>query len=214
MKRLLLLLFLILLPYAALADEAVAPSDEEIAQRLEALRYTLSPAVSLTEEEMQALLENDLFDQPLTGHNLFETDADFGPLETPSDPLMYAANAAALPLNWQDARILLSRDASYSLTEQRTGAAIRLRYAGEFENAAIFQPVTGWDGATLGSIFSDCYDFRLIPCAIAIGSETYLAGLSITPGDVDADSGTPLLCRLYFGDAAPALGKISGLGME
>lgn len=214
MKRLLLILFLILLPSAAMAEESAAPSDGETAQRLEALRYTLSPAVSLTASEIQALLENDLFDAPRSSSDLFETDADFGPLELPGETPYSADVFSALPLGWDEAQKLLSPNDICSLTEQRTGAAIRLRYAGVFDDAAIFQPVTGWDAASLGSIFSDCYDFRVIPCVLTVGTERYLAGLSVTPAEVDEASKTPLLCRLYFEGAAPSLGNIPGLGME
>ena len=214
MKRLLLMLFLMILPVSALADAAVPPPGDATARRLEALRYTLSPAVSLTEADMQALLKNDLFDAPLKPSDLFETDADFGPTDPTANPPRSADFPDAVSLDRDEAFLLLTPGSAYTLTDPDTGTAVRVLYAGAFGEAAIFQPATGWDGASLGSIFSDCYDFRVIPCLIGIGSETCRAGLSITPADVDTESRTPLLCRLYFENAAPALGALSGLGLE
>ena len=215
MKRLLLLLFLLLIPCTALGDLGeYDPSPEEIARRMEALRYSLSPASALDASDIAALLEQDLFDQPITSTDLFQVDADFGPLPVETEILMGSPIQDAAPLAWQEARDLLSKGASYTLTDQSTGAMVRVRYAGEYQNAAVFQPLTSWDAATLGSIFSDSYDFRLITCMLSVGSSNYLAGVGISPEELDAESGAPLLCRLYFEGSAPTLGTLTGLGMQ
>ena len=118
MKRLLLMLFLMILPVSALADAAVPPPGDATARRLEALRYTLSPAVSLTEADMQALLKNDLFDAPLKPSDLFETDADFGPTDPTANPPRSADFPDAVSLDRDEAFLLLTPGSAYTLTEE------------------------------------------------------------------------------------------------
>lgn len=198
------------------AEETSEFTEDEVARaalRLAELRYFNHPHTVLPADGISGILNSDIFDEPLAYDALFASDADFAPLRK-ADALLTAASAPlhAESLSFESASGMLAVGASYALTGMASGAVVRVRFQGLTDGCAVFVPLTVWDGATLGSIFDDRYDFRSERCALTIGSKNYLAAVSVFPGDIDPKTAMPTICRLYFDGSAPKLGNLSGIG--
>lgn len=218
MKSFVRLLALLLLAPAAVRPDTAGPVDparggDDLVRcllRAAELQYLTEPVLQLPDAEALERYEAAFADGP-QADDLFRADAPFCALPGTASSLTAGVTAIqAEGADWADVKQRLTVGAAYDLADTLHGAMVRVRCVA-LDDCAAFEPLTGWDAATLARMFGNSFDFRQIDCALTIGGTRVAAALQLDPAAIDASAGAPQRCYLYFANSPPQVGKLSGI---
>lgn len=215
--------FVRLLALLLLAPAAVRPADAEPVDpargggdlarcllRASELQYITEPVLQLSYAEALERYEAAVAGGP-QADELFRADAPFCALPDTASALTAGVTAIqAEGADWADIKERLTVGAAYDLADTLHGAMVRVRCV-SLDDCAAFEPLTDWDAATLARMFDDSFDFRQIGCALTIGGARVAAALQLDLSSIDAATGAPRRCNLYFANCSPKVGELSGI---
>ena len=190
---------------AAGADPSLADEPHEIngiridrlAERICELGYSNAPAASLKHETILEFLSGDLYDVPVSPASLFSYDAPYALLTGKKDGFFIGATPhATTRIDAEAAGELLTAGTAYTLTDEKTGIQVKMKYVGAEGSASVFSSGSRWDAATLTGDFEEFFDYRTREFSIRIGEESYLVYCQIPPSFMQED--VPVGCLLYW----------------
>ncbi len=218
MKSFVRLLALLLLAPAAVRPAGAEPVDparggDDLTRcllRASELQYITEPVLQLSYTEALERYEAAVAGGP-QADELFFADAPFCALPDTASALTAGVTAIrAEGADWADIKERLTVNAAYDLADTVHGAMVRVRCVSLVDCAA-FEPLTDWDAATLAKMFDNRFDFRQIDCALTIGQTRVAAALQLDLSSIDASTGAPRRCYLYFANCPPKVGELPGI---
>ncbi len=170
---------------------------DRLAERVCELGYSSAPAASLDYDTILKKLSGDLYDVPVSPASLFSYDAPYALLTGKKDGYYIGTTPhETMRIDEETAAEILTVGTAYTLTDEKTGIQVRMKFVGTEGSANVFSSGSRWDAATLTGAFEEFFDYRTREFSIRIGDNSYLVYCQIPPSFMQED--VPVGCLLYW----------------